>query len=175
MEVRKAVIPAAGWGMRFLPSTKAVPKAMLPVVDKPLLQYAVEEAFASGIEQVIVVTPSASSAIEGHFEPSPELERALEQKGEERLLEEVRRIAGLGSVCYVRQKEQLGLGDAVLAARDLVGRPSAALDGVRMGRPSRVTLNPPAAASTATSMADPSGWTSIVRCAPSGSSSPRRS
>jgi len=107
--------------MRFLPSTKAVPKAMLPVVDKPLLQYAVEEAFASGIEQVIVVTPSASSAIEGHFEPSPELERALEQKGEERLLEEVRRIAGLGDVCYVRQKEQLGLGDAVLAARDLVG------------------------------------------------------
>jgi len=107
--------------MRFLPSTKAVPKAMLPVVDKPLLQYAVEEAFASGMEQVIVVTPSAWSAIEGHFDPSPELERALEQKGEEGLLQKVRRIADLGDVCYVRQKEQLGLGDAVLAARDMVG------------------------------------------------------
>jgi len=121
MEIRKAVIPAAGWGMRFLPSTKAVPKAMLPVVDKPLVQYAVEEAFASGIEQVIVVTPSARSAIEGHFDPSPELERALQQKGEERLLGKVRRLADLGDVCCVRQKEPLGLGDAVLTAREMVG------------------------------------------------------
>lgn len=121
MEVRKAVIPAAGWGMRFLPSTKAVPKAMLPALGKPLLQYAVEEAFASGIQQVIVITPSTWSAIDGHFDPSPELERALERKGEHRLLEEVRRITGLGEVRYVRQKEPRGLGDAVLAAREMVG------------------------------------------------------
>jgi UTP--glucose-1-phosphate uridylyltransferase len=121
MEIRKAVVPAAGWGTRFLPATKAIPKEMLPLVDKPLIQYVVEEAVSSGIEQIIIVISSAKSAIQDHFNRSMELERTLEQKGEERPLEEVRRIAGLANIHYVRQKEQLGLGDAILATREIVG------------------------------------------------------
>lgn len=121
MEIHKAVIPAAGWGTRFLPATKAIPKEMLPLLDKPLIQYIVEEAISSGIEQIIIVISSTKSAIQDHFDRSVELEKTLEQKGEERLLEEVRRIAGLAKIYYVRQKEQLGLGDAILTAREIVG------------------------------------------------------
>ena len=121
MRVRKAVFPAAGWGTRFLPATKAQPKEMLPLVDKPIIQYAVEEAVAAGIEQVIIVTSSQKRAIEDHFDLSYELEHMLEEKGEIEKLRQVRRISDLAQVAYVRQKEQLGLGHAVLMAKDLIG------------------------------------------------------
>jgi UTP--glucose-1-phosphate uridylyltransferase len=121
MRVRKAVFPAAGWGTRFLPATKASPKEMLPLVDKPVIQYAVEEAVAAGIEQVIIVTSSQKRAIEDHFDTSFELERILEEKGDIESLRAVRRISDLAQVSYVRQKEQLGLGHAVLCAKELVG------------------------------------------------------
>ncbi|HSL97808.1 MAG TPA: UTP--glucose-1-phosphate uridylyltransferase GalU [Candidatus Deferrimicrobiaceae bacterium] len=121
MRVRKAVFPAAGWGTRFLPATKAQPKEMLPLVDKPVIQYAVEEAVAAGIEQVIIVTSSQKRAIEDHFDLSYELERLLEDKGEIEKLRQVRHISDLAQVAYVRQKEQLGLGHAVLMAKDLIG------------------------------------------------------
>jgi UTP--glucose-1-phosphate uridylyltransferase len=121
MRVRKAVFPAAGWGTRFLPATKALPKEMLPLVDKPVIQYAVEEAVAAGIEQVIIVTSSQKRAIEDHFDLSYELERLLEEKGEIEKLRQVRHISDLAQVAYVRQKEQLGLGHAVLMAKDLIG------------------------------------------------------
>ncbi|MDY6918153.1 MAG: UTP--glucose-1-phosphate uridylyltransferase GalU [Chloroflexota bacterium] len=121
MNVRKAVIPAAGWGTRFLPVTKAVPKAMLPLLDRPLIQHIVEEAVASGIEHVIIVTYQSRGAIESHFGPSPDLESALEQKGEEGLLDQVRRIPSLADIRYVSQPGQLGLGHAVLTASQLVG------------------------------------------------------
>jgi UTP--glucose-1-phosphate uridylyltransferase len=120
-EIRKAVIPAAGWGTRFLPATKALPKEMLPLVDKPLIQYIVEEATSSGIEQIIIITSSGKSAIEDHFDRSCELEYTLEQKGEKRLLGEVRRIADLANICFIRQREQLGLGHAILSAKEIVG------------------------------------------------------
>ena len=110
MRVRKAVFPAAGWGTRFLPATKAQPKEMLPLVDKPIIQYAVEEAVAAGIEQVIIVTSSQKRAIEDHFDLSFELERLLEEKGEIEKLRQVRHISDLAQIAYVRQKEQLGLG-----------------------------------------------------------------
>jgi UTP--glucose-1-phosphate uridylyltransferase len=121
MRVRKAVFPAAGWGTRFLPATKAQPKEMLPLVDKPVIQYAVEEAVAAGIEQVIIVTSSQKRAIEDHFDLSFELERLLEDKGEIEKLRQVRAISDLVQIAYVRQKEQLGLGHAVLMAKDLIG------------------------------------------------------
>jgi UTP--glucose-1-phosphate uridylyltransferase len=121
MRVRKAVFPAAGWGTRFLPATKAQPKEMLPLVDKPIIQYAVEEAVAAGIEQVIIVTSSQKRAIEDHFDLSYELERLLEDKGEIEKLRLVRHISDLAQIAYVRQKEQLGLGHAVLMAKDLIG------------------------------------------------------
>jgi UTP--glucose-1-phosphate uridylyltransferase len=121
MRVRKAVFPAAGWGTRFLPATKAQPKEMLPLVDKPIIQYAVEEAVAAGIEQVIIVTSSQKRAIEDHFDLSFELERLLEEKGEIEKLRQVRHISDLAQIAYVRQKEQLGLGHAVLMAKDLIG------------------------------------------------------
>ena len=121
MRVRKAVFPAAGWGTRFLPATKAQPKEMLPLVDKPVIQYAVEEAVAAGIEQVIIVTSSQKRAIEDHFDHSFELESLLEAKGDIEMLRRVRRIGDMAQVSYVRQKEQLGLGHAVLMARELVG------------------------------------------------------
>lgn len=121
MAVRKAVIPAAGWGTRFLPATKAVPKEMLPLADKPLIQYIVEEVVASGIKQIIIVTSSGKSAIEDHFNQNFELESMLQQKGERELLEKVRRIAALADICFIGQQEQLGLGDAILATRELVG------------------------------------------------------
>jgi UTP--glucose-1-phosphate uridylyltransferase len=121
MRVRKAVFPAAGWGTRFLPATKAQPKEMLPLVDKPVIQYAVEEAVASGIEQVIIVTSSQKRAIEDHFDVSFELEHLLEEKGDIEMLRQIRHITDLAQVSYVRQKEQLGLGHAVLMAKELVG------------------------------------------------------
>jgi UTP--glucose-1-phosphate uridylyltransferase len=119
--VRKAVIPAAGLGTRMLPASKALPKELLPVVDRPVIQYGVEEAVASGMRQVILVTAAHKGAIEDHFGASPELERLLEGKGDQAALRELRRIAGLAQVCAVRQPRPLGLGHAVLQAKDLVG------------------------------------------------------
>ena len=121
MKIRKAVITAGGWGTRFLPITKSQPKEMLPLVNKPLIQYAVEEALGSGIEQIIIVTALGKNAIEDYFDRSFELEYFLKQKGETRLLQEMRELSGLINVCYIRQKEQLGLGHAVLATRDIIG------------------------------------------------------
>ena len=120
-KIRKAVVTAAGWGTRFLPATKAQPKEMLPLLDKPMIQYAVEEAVASGIEQVIIVTALGKRAIEDHFDRSFELEHALELRGDEQLLREIRGISELVNICYIRQKEQLGLGHAVLIAEELIG------------------------------------------------------
>ncbi|MFC1967160.1 UTP--glucose-1-phosphate uridylyltransferase GalU [Chloroflexota bacterium] len=121
MKVRKAVITAAGWGTRFLPLTKSQPKEMLPLVDKPLIQYCVEEAIASGIEEIIMVTALGKRAIEDYFDRSFELESLLEKRGETALLKEIRGISDLGNICYVRQKEQMGLGHAILTARNIVG------------------------------------------------------
>ncbi|MGA2812371.1 MAG: UTP--glucose-1-phosphate uridylyltransferase GalU [Candidatus Acidiferrum sp.] len=120
-KVRKAVLPAAGLGTRFLPATKAQPKEMLSVVDKPQIQYVVEECMASGIEHIIIVTGRGKSSIEDHFDRSPELENFLEQKGKKDLAELVRSISDMVQVSYTRQKEPLGLGHAVLVAKDLVG------------------------------------------------------
>lgn len=119
--VRKAVIPAAGWGTRFLPATKASPKEMLPLVDKPLIQYAVEEAVASGIEDIIVITGRGKRAIEDHFDRSVELEETLKGTGKSQILHQIRQISNLANFCYVRQSEQLGLGHAVLCAQHLIG------------------------------------------------------
>src|SRR6476469_3715006 len=121
MRVRKAVFPAAGLGTRFLPATKAQPKEMLPLVDKPIIQYGVEEALAAGCDQIIIVTGRGKSAIEDHFDHSYELEKMLEERGKNDLLTIVRQISDMIHVAYVRQKESLGLGHAVLMARELVG------------------------------------------------------
>jgi UTP--glucose-1-phosphate uridylyltransferase len=120
-KVRKAVFPAAGLGTRFLPATKASPKEMLPLVDKPLIQYVVEEAVASGIESVIIVTGRGKTTIEDHFDISYELEKLLEERGKDAELKAMRAISEMARVSYVRQREALGLGHAVLQARDLVG------------------------------------------------------
>lgn len=120
-KVRKAVFPAAGLGTRFLPATKASPKEMLPLVDKPLIQYVVEEAVASGVESIIIVTGRGKAAIEDHFDVSFELEKLLEERGKEAELKAMRAISDIARVSYVRQREALGLGHAVLQARDLVG------------------------------------------------------
>jgi UTP--glucose-1-phosphate uridylyltransferase len=120
-KVRKAVLPAAGLGTRFLPATKAQPKEMLTVVDKPQIQYVVEECVASGIEHVIIVTGKGKNSIEDHFDYSPLLERHLEEKGKSKEAEMVRDISDMVQVSYTRQKEPLGLGHAVLVAKDLVG------------------------------------------------------
>src|ERR1035438_2439354 len=117
-KVRKAVFPAAGLGTRFLPATKAQPKEMLPIVDKPIIQYGVEEALQSGIRNIIIVTGRGKSAIEDHFDVSFELENLLETRGKKELLAIVRNISDMIDVSYIRQKEQLGLGDAVLRARE---------------------------------------------------------
>ena len=121
MKVRKAVVLAAGHGTRLLPATKAQPKEALLLVDKPIIQYTVEEAAASGLEQVIIVTSSGKRAVEDHFDRSPELERTLQEKGEDAKLAEIRRITDLAHIVYVRQHEQRGIGDAVLTVRDVVG------------------------------------------------------
>ena len=121
MSIKIAVIPAAGVGTRFLPTTKAVPKELLPLLDKPLIQYAVEEAVASGIQRVILVTSPGKEALERYFEPDIALESFLIDKSSLDLLEEVRRVTSLVEMSYVEQKEPLGLGHAVLTAKNLVG------------------------------------------------------
>jgi UTP--glucose-1-phosphate uridylyltransferase len=120
-KIRKAVFPAAGLGTRFLPATKAQPKEMLPLVDKPIIQYVIEEAVASGLTNIIIVTGRGKNAIEDHFDVSYELEKLLEERGKTDLLDEVRAISNMINVSYVRQGESLGLGHAVLMAKDLVG------------------------------------------------------
>ena len=122
MRVRKAVLPAAGFGTRFLPATKAIPKEIMPLVDRPIIQYAVEEAVASGIEQIVIVIASGRSAIEDHFDSNQNLERWLEERGDIEMLRTIRRISEFGTVAFVHQREQLGLGHAVLMAKDLVGQ-----------------------------------------------------
>ena len=119
--ITKAVFPAAGLGTRFLPATKASPKEMLPLVDKPLIQYVVEEAVASGIEEVVLVTGRGKRSIEDHFDVAFELEEDLKAKGKHKLLSEIQRIANLVTFCYIRQKKALGLGHAVLTTRRVVG------------------------------------------------------
>ncbi len=119
--IRKAVFPAAGLGTRFLPATKAQPKEMLPVVDKPLIQYAVEEAVASGVDNIVMVTGRGKSAIEDHFDVSYELESVLEERGKTELLRQIHDLADLINMTYVRQKQALGLGHAILMAREAVG------------------------------------------------------
>lgn len=119
--VKKAVIPAAGLGTRFLPATKAQPKEMLPIVDKPTIQYIVEEAVASGIEEIIVITSSTKRSIEDHFDKSYELEDTLEKKGKKELLKLVKGISNMVNIHYIRQKEPLGLGHAVLCAKSFIG------------------------------------------------------
>lgn len=121
MKVRKAVIPAAGWGTRFLPATKAQPKEMLPIVDKPAIQYIIEEAVASGIEDIIFVTGRNKKALEDHFDRSMELEVFLKEKGKADLAEVIRNVSNLADITYVRQKEAKGLGHAILCARKFVG------------------------------------------------------
>jgi UTP--glucose-1-phosphate uridylyltransferase len=121
MKVKKAVIPAAGLGTRFLPATKAQPKEMLPIVDKPTIQYIVEEAVASGIEDIIIVTGRGKRAIEDHFDKSLELEKELLYKGKEKELATVREISELADIHYIRQKEPLGLGHAIWCARKFIG------------------------------------------------------
>jgi UTP--glucose-1-phosphate uridylyltransferase len=121
VKVRKAAFPAAGLGTRFLPATKAQPKEMLPLVDKPLIQYGVEEALAGGINNIIIITGRGKYAIEDHFDVSYELEKILEQRGETELLQTVRRISDMSDLSYVRQKEALGIGHALLTARELIG------------------------------------------------------
>jgi UTP--glucose-1-phosphate uridylyltransferase len=120
-KVRKAIFPAAGFGTRFLPATKSIPKEMLALVDKPVIQYGVEEALAAGCDQIIIVTGRGKSAIEDHFDVSYELECTLEKRGKTDLLATSRQVSHMVRVSYVRQKEALGLGHAVLMARDLVG------------------------------------------------------
>lgn len=127
-KIRKAVFPAAGLGTRFLPATKASPKEMLPLVDKPLIQYSVEEAVASGIESILIITGRDKSAIENHFDISFELEHLLKEKGKHEMFEQVRAITDIAKISYTRQKQALGLGHAIYQAKDFVGnQPFAAL------------------------------------------------
>ena len=121
MNIRTAVFPVAGWGTRFLPATKAVPKELLPIIDRPAIQYAVEEAIAAGIERVILVTSEHKRSIEDHFDIAADLEAVLEARGDIEHLRTVRAVADMVHLVTVRQKEQLGLGHAVLMARDAVG------------------------------------------------------
>jgi UTP--glucose-1-phosphate uridylyltransferase len=120
-KVRKAIIPAAGLGTRFLPATKAQPKEMLPIVDKPTIQYIVEEAISSGIEDIIIISGRGKRAIEDHFDKSYELEEELSKKGDKKLLELARSISGLVNIHYIRQKEPRGLGHAIYCARSFIG------------------------------------------------------
>jgi len=131
MKIRKAVIPAAGLGTRFLPATKAQPKEMLPVVDKPTLQYIIEEAVQSGIEEILIITGRNKTAIENHFDRSVELELELERKGQAELLAEVRAISEMANIHYIRQKEPKGLGHAIYCAKSFIGEePFAVLWGM---------------------------------------------
>ena len=122
MKVKKAVIPAAGLGTRFLPATKAQPKEMLPIVDKPTLQYIIEEAIESGIEEILIITGRNKSSIENHFDKSIELELELEKSGKDHLLEEVRKISDMVNIHYIRQKEPKGLGHAIYCAKSFIGK-----------------------------------------------------
>lgn len=122
MKVRKAVVPAAGWGTRFLPITKSVPKEILPLVDKPIIQYAAEECAACGIELIIIITSQGKAAIEDYFDKNVGLEHILEQRGKEDLLAKISHLADLPNICFVHQKELLGLGHAVLSSKDVVGK-----------------------------------------------------
>jgi len=121
LRIRKAVLPVAGLGTRVLPATKVIPKEMLPLVDKPTLQYIVEEAVAAGVEEIIFVTSRSKRSIEDHFDSFPELEEVLERKGKRKELEEIRRLQAMATYASVRQSEPLGLGHAILCAKDLVG------------------------------------------------------
>ena len=121
MQLRKAIIPAAGLGTRFLPATKAQPKEMLPIVDKPTLQFIIEEAVQSGIEEILIITGRNKKSIEDHFDRSVELELELESKGKYDLLEQVRKISDLVNIHYIRQKEPKGLGHAILCAKSFIG------------------------------------------------------
>ncbi|MDU0069514.1 UTP--glucose-1-phosphate uridylyltransferase GalU [Bacillus sp. FSL M8-0052] len=121
MKIKKAVIPAAGLGTRFLPATKAQPKEMLPIVDKPAIQYIVEEAVQSGIKDILIITGRNKRSIEDHFDRSVELEQNLQSKGKHELLKEIQTIADMANIHYIRQKEPLGLGHAVLSARHFIG------------------------------------------------------
>jgi len=121
MQVRKAIIPAAGLGTRFLPATKAQPKEMLPIVDKPTLQYIIEEAINSGIEEILIITGRNKKSIEDHFDKSVELELELEAKGKAELLKVVRDISEMANIHYIRQKEPKGLGHAILCAKSFIG------------------------------------------------------
>lgn len=120
--IKKAVITAAGWGTRFLPATKSQPKEMLPLLNKPLIQYSVEEAIGCGVELVVIVTALGKRSMEDYFDHAFELEHFLEQHGKGKMAEEVRRLSNMVDICYVRQKEQMGLGHAVLTAKNVVGR-----------------------------------------------------
>lgn len=120
-KIRKAVIPAAGFGTRFLPATKSMPKEMLTIIDKPAIHYAVEEAVKAGIEEIIFITGRGKNAIEDYFDHSYELEHTLELKGKHELLAEIKAISDMANIVYIRQKEPLGLGHAVLRAKDLIG------------------------------------------------------
>lgn len=122
MKIRKALIPAAGFGTRFLPVTKSQPKEMLPVVDRPLIQYGVEEAVQSGIENIAIIISRGKSSIEDYFDRSPELEEFLREKGKIDFLEEIERISNLAEFCYIRQQEALGLGHAILMGEDYIGK-----------------------------------------------------
>jgi UTP--glucose-1-phosphate uridylyltransferase len=120
-KIRKAVFPAAGLGTRFLPATKSSPKEMLPLVDKPLIQYSIEEAVACGIESILIITGRDKSAIENHFDISFELEQVLKEKGKDEMFRQVRAISDIAKITYTRQKQALGLGHAILQAKDFVG------------------------------------------------------
>ncbi|WP_281657710.1 UTP--glucose-1-phosphate uridylyltransferase GalU [Halobacillus sp. Cin3] len=138
MKVKKAIIPAAGFGTRFLPATKAQPKEMLPIVDKPTIQYIVEEAIQAGIEEIIIVTGKGKRSIEDHFDTAFELEKTLLDKGKQKLLDQVRYTTNLADIHYIRQKEQKGLGHAVWCARHFIGdEPFAVLLGDDIMRSSR--------------------------------------
>jgi UTP--glucose-1-phosphate uridylyltransferase len=121
MKVKKAIIPAAGLGTRFLPATKAQPKEMLPIVDKPTIQYIIEEAVASGIEDILIITGRGKRAIEDHFDRSLELEEELRKKGQDELLARVTGIANMADIHYIRQKEPKGLGHAIYCAKSFIG------------------------------------------------------
>ena len=121
MKVRKAIIPAAGLGTRFLPATKAQPKEMLPIVDKPTIQYIIEEAVASGIEEILIITGRNKKSIEDHFDRSVELEMELEKAGKEEMFEMIKKISDMADIHYIRQKEPRGLGHAIYCAKSFVG------------------------------------------------------
>ncbi|MBZ9636938.1 UTP--glucose-1-phosphate uridylyltransferase [Clostridium sp. FP1] len=134
MRVRKAIIPAAGLGTRFLPATKALPKEMLPIVDKPTMQYIIEEAVEAGIEEILVITGRNKKSIEDHFDKSVELELELEDKHKDDLLKQVRDISNMVNIHFIRQKEPKGLGDAINCARAFVGNePFAVMLGDKLG------------------------------------------